>query len=109
MKSQDNGTSDHLGLHDVLSLQVVVGSDEGCICPDVWKRPPVWHDTELQEGLPALATTLLDKLPPTQILDTSRKIAVFCGLARKAAVVATSCADAFLEHQAVCAARDQQA
>ena len=40
VKSQDNGAGDHLGLHDVLSLQIVVGSDEGCICPDTRERPP---------------------------------------------------------------------
>ena len=37
---QDDCTGHHLGLHNPLCLQVVVGCNESCICPDAWQGPP---------------------------------------------------------------------
>lgn len=40
MSSQHYGAGDDLGLHNVLSLQVVVGSDEEGVRPDAGQGPP---------------------------------------------------------------------
>ena len=37
VNGQDNCAGHHLGTHNSLGLQVVVGSDESCICPDAWQ------------------------------------------------------------------------
>ena len=43
MQCQHQCTGDHLGPHDLLGLKVVVGCDEGGICPDPRQSPPDHH------------------------------------------------------------------
>lgn len=43
MHCQHQCAGDHLRPHDLLSLEVVVGGDEGGICPDAGQGPPNHH------------------------------------------------------------------